>query len=46
MHTLQGKEDQGDWVFEEADKSSQAAGEFKEDNPSFKPLSSSTELHN
>ncbi len=28
MHTPQGKEDQGDWVFKEADKTGQEAGEI------------------
>ena len=45
MHTLQEKEDQGDWVFEEADKeASKETGEGEEANPSFKPLSPSAEL--
>ncbi len=44
MHTLQGKEDQGDWVFEEADETGLEAGEFKENYPSFIPLSPSTKL--
>jgi hypothetical protein len=48
MHSLKGKEDQGDWVFEkvdkEADKASQEAGEGEEADPSFEPLSPSAEL--
>jgi hypothetical protein len=44
MHPLKGKEDQGDWVFEEADEEAgQEADEGEEANPSFKPLSPSTE---
>src|SRR6266851_2898329 len=44
MHTPQGKEDQGDWVFKEADKTGLEAGEFEEDDSSFVPLSPSAEL--
>jgi len=44
MHALQGKEDQGDWVFQEVDEISLEASEFEEDDPSFIPLSPSTEL--
>ncbi len=43
MHALQGKEDQGDWVFKEADETGQEAGEFEEDDTSFEPLSPSAE---
>src|SRR6266851_3307313 len=43
MHALQGKEDQGDWVFEEADETSLKASKFEENDPSFVPLSLSTE---
>jgi hypothetical protein len=47
MHSLKGKEDQGDWVFkeadEEADEASQEAGEGEEADPSFEPLSPSAE---
>jgi hypothetical protein len=39
-----GKEDQGDWVFEEVDEeTSQEAGEGEEADPSFTPLSPSAE---
>jgi hypothetical protein len=48
MHSPKGKEDQGDWVFEEADEeadeASQEAGEGEEADPSFVPLSPSAEL--
>jgi len=48
MHSPKGKEDQGDWVFkeadEEADKASQEAGKGEEADPSFVPLSPSAEL--
>jgi hypothetical protein len=40
MHPPKGKEDQGDWVFEEADEE---AGKGEEADPSFEPLSPSTE---
>jgi len=43
MHALQGKEDQGDWVFKKADETGQEAGEFEEDDTSFEPLSPSAE---
>ena len=51
MHPLKGKEDQGDWVFkeadEEADKEADKAGkeakEGEEADPSFVPLSPSAE---
>src|SRR5216683_2861632 len=43
MHAPQGKEDQGNWVFEEADETGLEASEFKEDDPSFVPLSPSAE---
>jgi hypothetical protein len=43
MHAPQGKEDQGDWVFEEADEAdketSQETGKGEEADPSFVPLS-------
>jgi hypothetical protein len=40
-----GKEDQGDWVFEEVDEETgQEAGEGEEADPSFTPLSPSAEL--
>ena len=40
MHALQGKEDQGNWIFEEADEETgQQASQGEEANPSFKPLS-------
>jgi hypothetical protein len=48
MHALQGKEDQGNWVFEEADEAdeqvSQEADKGEEADPSFIPLSPSAEL--
>jgi hypothetical protein len=44
MHTPQGKEDQGNWVFEEADEETGQTGEEGEADPSFKPLSPSTKL--
>jgi hypothetical protein len=48
MHALQGKEDQGNWVFEkadkEADKAGQEASEGEEADHSFIPLSPSAEL--
>ena len=44
MYTPQGKEDQGNWVFKEADETGLEAGEFKENYPSFIPLSPSTKL--
>jgi hypothetical protein len=45
MHPPKGKEDQGNWVFKEADKeASQEAGEGEEADPSFEPLSPSAEL--
>jgi len=44
MHPPQGKEDQGDWVFKEADEEAgQEAGEGEEADPSFEPLSPSAE---
>jgi hypothetical protein len=47
MHSPKGKEDQGDWVFEEADEEAdeagQEAGEGEEADPSFIPLSPSAE---
>jgi hypothetical protein len=47
MHSPKGKEDQGDWVFEEADEEAdeagQEAGEGEEADPSFVPLSPSAE---
>jgi len=47
MHSPKGKEDQGDWVFEEADKEADEAGqearEGEEADPSFIPLSPSAE---
>ena len=44
MHPPKWKEDQGDWVFEEADEeASQEASEGEEADPSFEPLSPSTE---
>jgi hypothetical protein len=44
MHPPKGKEDQGDWVFEEVDEeASQEAGEGEAD-PSFEPLSPSAKL--
>jgi hypothetical protein len=40
MHALQGKEDQGNWVFEEADKETgEEASKGEEADPSFEPLS-------
>jgi hypothetical protein len=48
MHFLKGKEDQGNWVFQEADKeadkASQEASEGEEADPSFGPLSPLAEL--
>jgi hypothetical protein len=45
MHALQGKEDQGNWVFEEADEETgQQASQGEEADPSFKPLSPSAKL--
>jgi len=42
MHPPKGKEDQGDWVFEEADEEAgKEAGEGEEADSSFKPLSPS-----
>jgi hypothetical protein len=41
MHALQGKEDQGDWVFEEADEETSQTSEEGKADPSFKPLSPS-----
>jgi hypothetical protein len=45
MHPLQGKEDQGDWVFKEADEADEETGkeasEGEEANPSLEPLSPS-----
>jgi hypothetical protein len=43
MHALQGKEDQGDWVFEEADKETGQTGKEGKADPSFEPLSPSAE---
>jgi hypothetical protein len=47
MHSPKGKEDQGDWVFKEADEevneAGQEAGEGEEADPSFIPLSPSAE---
>jgi hypothetical protein len=44
MHPPKGKEDQGNWVFEEADEEAgQEASEGEEADPSFEPLSPSTE---
>jgi hypothetical protein len=47
MHSLKGKEDQGNWVFEEADEEADEAGqeaeEGEEADPSFEPLSPSAE---
>ena len=44
MHAPQGKEDQGNWVFEEADKEASQTGEEGKADPSFEPLSPSAEL--
>jgi len=44
MHAPQGKEDQGNWVFKEADEEAGQTGEGEEADPSFEPLSPSTEL--
>jgi hypothetical protein len=47
MQPSKGKEDQGNWVFEEADKEAgQEADEGEEADPSFEPLSPSAELLN
>jgi hypothetical protein len=44
MHPPKGKEDQGNWVFEEADEEAgQEAGKGEEADPSFEPLSPSAE---
>jgi hypothetical protein len=47
MHSPKGKEDQGNWVFEEADEEAdeagQEAGEGEQANPSFVPLLPSDE---
>jgi hypothetical protein len=43
MQPPKGKEDQGDWVFEEADKETGQTGEEGEADPSFEPLSPSAE---
>jgi len=44
MHALQGKEDQGDWVFKEADEEAGLkASKGEEADPSFEPLSASAE---
>ena len=48
MHAPEGKEDQGDWVFEEADEADEEVGQEadkgEEADPSFEPLSPSAEL--
>ena len=45
MHALEGKEDQGDWIFEKADdEEAGKTGEGNEADPSFEPLSPSAEL--
>jgi hypothetical protein len=44
MHPPKGKEDQGDWVFEEADKETGQTGEEGKADRSFEPLSPSTKL--
>jgi hypothetical protein len=43
IHPPKGKEDQGDWVFEEADEEASQTGEEGEADPSFEPLSPSAE---
>jgi hypothetical protein len=43
MHAPQEKEDQGNWVFKEADKEASQTGEGEEADPSFEPLSPSAE---
>jgi hypothetical protein len=47
VQPLQGKEDQGDWVFEEADEADEEVGQEankgEEADPSFEPLSPSAE---